>query len=348
MPVLTIDKLAEALEQRAERLRKKEYKVTQEEKEVKEKLGMDPEAGLSDDAVDRLFADIDEIKKEITALKEAAVEEAEAGLESAEEEETELKFEHFGEYAAIVREKMLFNKDHEKLDALVKTTGYLEEGQGSMGGFTVPEYFLPQLLQIPLERAVMRPLAWVIPTTTKAISIPRIDDTDHSSNVYGGVVGYWTAEGGTLSESNPTFGEVNLAAKKLTMYCHISNELLDDNAVALGSVLQRIFGEAMAFFEDKGFIKGSGVNEPLGLKNAGCIDNIHTTASHFYIEDAAAMFSNMLPECYPRAADRGESGKFGEFVVYGCADNQARPGALDALRQADILYRALRSAGNID
>lgn len=295
-----LNDLAKALEERAEALRKKEYETTEEEKEIKEKLNIDPGAGVDNDSVDKLFAEIDEVKKAIAETKELAAETVETPP-VVDDTEEKMEFEHLGEFFKLGRSYFVDRKMTPKWEAHLKTTGYLEEGQSSMGGALVPEQFYPQLLAVEIQRAVIRPLAWKIPTRVKSFSIPRVVDTDHSSNVYGGVTGYWTAEGGTLTESNPAFGEVNLSAKKLTMYVHCSNELLEDNAVGLEAVLRRLFGEGLAWFEDKGFTKGSGVNEPLGLTQSGSIDNINTTASHFYIEDAATMFSNMLPGSYKTA-----------------------------------------------
>ena len=294
-----MEKLAEALERRAEALRKNDTERTDEEKEVKEKLNMDPKAGIDSDSVDKLFADVDEIKKAVAEIKELSGEVKDSP--PAEDTEEKAEFEHLGEFFKLGRAFFIDKKIDPKWAAYMKTTGYLEEGQASMGGVFVPDQFIPELLVVDLQRAVIRPLAWSIPTTVKSFSIPRVVDTSHSSNVYGGVTGYWTGEGGTFTESNPSFGEVNLSAKKLTLYCHISNELLDDNAVGLAEVLKRMFGEGIAWFEDKAFTKGSGVAEPLGLTKSGCIVNAATTASHFYLEDAAKMFARMLPGSYNSA-----------------------------------------------
>lgn len=306
---MTLDQAAKAVEKRAEALRQKDYELTTEEREVKEMAGVDPEEGLSRDGIDRLFADVDEIKKYIAAEKEAEKEEAESGIPTESEPDPREGYKYpeglegLGLYARDVRDMMVHNNYSERMKALKaieKTTGYLEEGQESMGGALVPEEVLPQLLALPAPTAVMRPIAWTIQTNRKTVSVPAIIETSRSSTTHGGVVGYWTAEGGSITESNPAFGQKTLSAKKLAMYTHVTNELLND-AVGLGDIIQRIFTESMAFFEDKGFIKGSGVNEPLGLTNAGCKDNINTTASHFYVEDAATMFGNLLPGSFTRA-----------------------------------------------
>lgn len=300
MPKGTPTQLAQAIEAQADTLHSGEYLVPKDAKEILAVVGADPNPKLSKDAIERLFADVDEVKKAVVIMNERlaelkATKNGQAPAGGLDEPESKYVI---GKMFKAVRDMMLYGKGGDILD---KTTGYLEEGQGSMGGFTVAPEFIPELLMIPLQQSIMLPNAWVIPTATNSFSIPRIVDTTHESNVFGGVTGSWTAEGATISLSNPAFGACVLVAKKLALLTYVSNELLQDNAVGLDGVLRRMFGEAMAWFLDKGFIKGSGVNEPLGLTNAGCIDNINTTASHFYIEDAATMYSNMLPSSYERA-----------------------------------------------
>jgi HK97 family phage major capsid protein len=298
MPKMTPDQLAAAAQKRADELYKKEYEVPAEAKEVLEAIGADPNPKLDDDSIDKLFSDVDEVKKSVVVMNErlAELRELKGGQIPAPPDDKP-KFESLGDMYSAVRDKIYFNKDNE----ILKTTGYLEEGQGSLGGFTVPEEYVAQLLSVPLQQSVMLPNSWVIKSTTNRIAIPRIVDTSHSSDVYGGVTGGWTAEGGSISLSNPSFGQVPLIAKKLALLTYLSNELYADNVVGLDAVLRRIFSEALSWFLDKGFIKGSGVNEPLGLTNAACIDNINTTASHFYVEDAATMYANLLPSSFSRA-----------------------------------------------
>ncbi len=300
MPKITQDELIIKLEAGLESIRKGEYDTEADlDFILRTKFDLNTEDPVSDDGIQQLYAAFDELKKTIAADKEAA-KDVKVDVETDEEEEA-LKFKGLGDFLGSSRDGQMFNKVSPVLEAHRKTTGYLEEGIGSQGGDTVPEDFLPQLLMNEIETPIVRPIAWSIPTNRKSISIPRVVDTSHASSVYGGIVGTWTGEAADLDEKNPTFGQLNLSAKKLTLLTYCSNELLADNAVALEAVLGRIFPAALRFFEDKGFIKGSGVNEPLGLSNSGCIKNINTTASHFYVEDAAAMYAAMMPAARTRA-----------------------------------------------
>lgn len=152
----------------------------------------------------------------------------------------------------------------------LKATGYLEEGQGSMGGFLVPEEASTRIYNVALEESVVRPQAKVIRMQNDAITVSRIVDSTHASTVLGGISASWTAEGASLSEKNPSFGQMTLNARKLPGFCYTSEEWLDDSIVSAEDFLIQAFGEAIAFYADDSYINGSGVNEPAGVVEAAC------------------------------------------------------------------------------
>ncbi len=135
------------------------------------------------------------------------------------------------------------------------------------GGFLIPEEFRATLMELALEQSVVRPRALVIPMQSLRLSIPMIDSTSNVSSVYGGVVGYWTEEGAALVQSQPTFGRVALEAKKLTAYTEVPNELREDSAISVDTLINTLFPRAIAWFEDIAFMFGSGTGEPLGVFN---------------------------------------------------------------------------------
>jgi HK97 family phage major capsid protein len=145
----------------------------------------------------------------------------------------------------------------------------------------------------------------VIPMRSDTLLSPRVVDTSHDqgTSVYGGVVAYWTEEAGTKTVKEPTFGQLKLIAKKLTGYTYASDELLADSAIGLEALLTRMFGDALAWYEDEAFIEGSGVGEPLGFMNCGCYGTTSTraTASSVVLADLAQMWSDLLPQSHGRS-----------------------------------------------
>ena len=178
----------------------------------------------------------------------------------------------------------------------------LGEGQGDQGGFLVPDEFVNTILGNSLERAVVRPRAFVMPMAGLTQRHPSIRDASHASTVYGGVQGYWTPESGALTASEPTFSSFVLTAKKLTLYTTASNELLADSAIPLEALLTRLFSEAYAFFEDDAFINGSGAGDPLGIINADALVTVAKetgqAATTIVAENLDKMYSRMLPSSF--------------------------------------------------
>jgi HK97 family phage major capsid protein len=139
------------------------------------------------------------------------------------------------------------------------------------------------------------------------VPFPAIDATSNVSSVYGGVVGYWTEEGAALTASQAAFSRIVLDAKKLTAYTEVPNELISDSAVSFQAFLDQIFPEALSFYEDIAFLKGSGVGEPLGALDANNTATISVAketgqvADTIVWENIVKMYSRMLPSSLDRA-----------------------------------------------
>lgn len=173
------------------------------------------------------------------------------------------------------------------------------------GGFLIPEVLRSELLRIALEKAVVRSRARVIPMETLTVPFPMIDSTSNASNIYGGVAAYWTEEAGSLTDSSPTFGRVKLEAKKLTAYSEVPNELFADSLISLQMLINEIFPEAIAWFEDVAFISGSGVGEPLGFLNSAAMVSVTKetgqAADTIVWENLVKMYARMLPSSLSNA-----------------------------------------------
>lgn len=173
----------------------------------------------------------------------------------------------------------------------------------SDGGFLIPEVLRSELLSVALESAVVRPRARVIPMDSLRVPFPAIDSTSNVSSVHGGIVGYWTEEGAAMTESQARFSRVVLDAKKLTAYTKVPSELLADSLISLTALIDQLFPEALAFFEDVAFLTGDGVGEPLGVLNGAAAISVSRTASGNDIEltDVVNMYARMLPSSLSRA-----------------------------------------------
>lgn len=210
--------------------------------------------------------------------------------------------EAFQAAAAALGIRSMAGVDRTKVDNL---KAYSEKVP-SEGGILVPEEWRSDILTRALEMSIVRPAATVIPLTTGKLKYPAVDMTTEVGEVYGGMVFAWTDEGGTIAPSDATFAAVALEANKLTGGALIPNELLRD-APALTVWLRTNMPNGWAHFEDLGFLKGNGVKKPLGQLHADNPSLITITkevgqpAASFTWNNALAMLSRLLPECFDRA-----------------------------------------------
>jgi len=185
-----------------------------------------------------------------------------------------------------------------KLDALYKIQNDYGSTIPADGGFLIPETLRSDVMMIALENSVTRPLATVIPMESLSVLIPAVDSTSNVSSVFGGIVCYWTEEGASLVESQGKFRRLKLEAKKLTAYSEVPNELVAD-ATAFGAFFNQSYPRAMAFYEDDGFMNGTGVGEPLGWLNSSAAVSVTKEGSQaadtILWENIAKMYARMLP-----------------------------------------------------
>lgn len=195
------------------------------------------------------------------------------------------------------------------------------------GGFLIPESLRSELLRVALESSIVRPRARVIPMDTLTVPFPTLDSTSNASNVYGGITAYWTEEGGALVESSAKFGRVKLEAKKLTAYTEVPNELFADSLVSLEAFIGQAFPEALAWFEDIAFFRGSGVGEPVGWNTAGNASRVAVAkggsqaADTLITENILKMYARMLPTSLGRAVWIANIDTFPQLMTLAAADN---------------------------
>lgn len=177
----------------------------------------------------------------------------------------------------------------------------------SDGGFLIPENLRAELLRVSLETSVVRPRARVVPMESLRVPFPAVDSTSNVNSVYGGIVGYWTQEGASLTASQATFGQTVLEAKKLTAYTTVPNELVNDSAISFEMFINEVFPEALSFYEDDAFFNGNGVGEPLGFLTAGNAAAVEVAkesgqaADTIVWENIIKMYARMLPRSLNRA-----------------------------------------------
>ena len=147
---------------------------------------------------------------------------------------------------------------------IVKTKA-LQESDDTAGGFFVPDEFRAEVIRYATETAIVRSRARILPMKTNVLTLPKLDQSNYR---FAGIDIHWEGDEGELKEeSQPKFGRITLKLGKMIGLCPISDDLLSDSAINLANFLVSIFGEAIAYEEDKQFLTGNGMKKPLGIIN---------------------------------------------------------------------------------
>ena len=157
----------------------------------------------------------------------------------------------------------------------------LSESTDVDGGYLVPEEFERQIITGLDEVNIIRSLAKVI-TTHHDRKIPI--SVGHS-------VATWTAENAAYTESNPTFGQKQIDAYKLTDLIRISVELLQDSEFDLESYIAAEFARAFGIAEEQAFCVGTGVNQPTGIftANGGTVGVTATATNTITVDEVISL-----------------------------------------------------------
>lgn len=139
-------------------------------------------------------------------------------------------------------------------------------GTDSLGGFLVPHPLSSRI--IDLARAQARVIQ------AGALTVPMDSSTLRLAKVLTDPRGYWKPENAAITESDMTFGPLELKAKTLAALVRVSVELLED-AQNLGQVVETALSEALGLELDRAALLGSGVGEePLGVYNIAGVTKI--------------------------------------------------------------------------
>lgn len=240
----------------AELIEAKTAVLYDEEAETKAKAKQD-----ADDA--RLVSIVKEAVAEATKTdKTPAAQVTENG-----ENDPKLGFKHIGDFANAVKCAKLGKMD----ERIVKATG-MSEFVDSEGGFAVPPEFRNELLTKTFDYAVVANRATNVPMQTNSLKIPYLVEASRADGSrQGGVRGYWVAEAGTITASKPSLGQVGLNLNKVAALIYATDELLEDNQIAMEPLINNLAANELAFQLDDKLINGTGAGVPLGILNAPCL-----------------------------------------------------------------------------
>ena len=145
---------------------------------------------------------------------------------------------------------------------------------GVAGGYTVPTAFQTKIMEVAAPLSIVRPRAFIVPMETLEIDVPMLDQTTAQSAgtppYFGGMTAAWTGDGTTINDTEAKFRAAKMANHELTGYTEIPRSLIATSVTSLEALVYRMYGGAVAWYEDYAFLRGNGIGKPLGVLNAPC------------------------------------------------------------------------------
>jgi len=171
--------------------------------------------------------------------------------------------------AAIFNEEKAFHWCKEHGIQIVKAQA---ETVGGSGGFLVPVQFNQAIIDLREEYGVFRTECQLIPMGSDTMTMPRRA---------GGLTAYFPGENGQITESQKSWGQVQLAAKKLAVLSRMSTELAEDAIISIADDLASEMAYAFAQTEDSCGWNGDGTSAYGGITGATVkiIDGTHTKSA---------------------------------------------------------------------
>ncbi len=174
----------------------------------------------------------------------------------------------------------------------------------SAGGTLVPPAFGGRILDKAQEVGSVWTRAFgPVPLAGNSIKHPVVDETSRAAGSRGGGIrGYWEDESEAHTESETKYDFIDLRLNKLNIQTPVSDELLEDSAFPVESILTNLFGKELAFMLDEAAIRGTGAGQPLGITNAPGTIDIPAEGSQAATTIVAENIINMFARLHARSA----------------------------------------------
>ena len=143
----------------------------------------------------------------------------------------------------------------------------MNEGSNSAGGALVPEEFANRVIRLVETYGTLPPACENVSMSRDTLVIPKR---------LTGTTAYFVGEGSAVTESEPTYANVSLVAKKLAVGCRMSSEVVEDTAgvVSLADAVATEFATSLAYKIDLCGWLGDGTQGTYGGIH-GIVDKIN-------------------------------------------------------------------------
>jgi HK97 family phage major capsid protein len=178
---------------------------------------------------------------------------------------------------------------------------------GATGGYLIPAEYMIGIDQKLMEDCIFLQRGFRQEMTSREMHIAGVDlsvpHTAGTSPLLGGLQMSWSPgplASGTpnIPTVNPSFFDVHLIANELSGDIVVSNQLLEDGGIALGSYLHNVITRALAWYIEHAGYRGTGLGQPLGVTAAsGTLVVARQTTVTVTTQDIAGLEASLYPAC---------------------------------------------------
>jgi len=176
------------------------------------------------------------------------------------------EFHSFGEFIRCgFKDRSEVIAKTKKSWGMCKAIQGMSEIVGADGGIAIlPEFHQEILTRIYHNDIVSRTDHYQVAGNN--MTFPTDSETSRvNGSRAGGLRAYWVGEGDPLTGNTPKLGETTLKLHKLAVLVYLTEELINDNGMALESYVNKKVTEEMEFVLGESIFNGNGISKPLGI-----------------------------------------------------------------------------------
>ncbi len=188
------------------------------------------------------------------------------------------RFAGLGDFAKAVIRAGVIHKTGVKealdprLEKLAAVSG-MNEGAGAEGGYLVQTDIASGVITEAFEtgQLLSRVRDLRCGDNSNGMEIPIEDESSRvKGSRHGGVQVYWAGEAAQGTAKKPKFALLQLRLNKLIGLAYLTAEMMAD-AAFLGSYLDAVFTDELAYMGDDAILNGTGAGQPLGILNSAAL-----------------------------------------------------------------------------
>jgi len=175
----------------------------------------------------------------------------------------------------------------------------------SDGGFLVQTDFSTEIMQKmhDVGQLIGRVRRVPLGADANGIKLPMVDEKSRADGSrWGGIRGYWVAEGGAPTASQPTFAQLALELHKVAALGYATEELLS-HVTAMTAIFTNGFAEELLFKVEDAIFEGDGAGKPQGFTNSPAIVTVDKETA----QGAATVLYDNLKKMWARLDPRSRA-----------------------------------------